>query len=364
MIENLIDTTENCRFCLMCRHVEPVGLITHLETLTPHGIALLVSSQRRGLIDWNPESIDVLYSEPDSGNCRAHCVTSQPLPAAIAAVRAEVVADGRAPAGAISAHELLQRWSNPYNEQEPKPVNDQGPVALFIGDESAHLEPDTIPAIQKLLSACGLNPILIGYGRNNGLLASSLGYPETAHRLIQDTLDEMQTTGAQTMFVLSPGDKFAFGQMADERLGISWPAGLELVDVMDYLVAQNGAGQLNFRPYQTPLPYAYVDPTHTVRVPGRYQVVRQLVSSLLEEPGIELFWSRERAHPVGSTHLQFTHPDLADQLTRTRLQDGQQRGAKLLISDDPGTLYQLRRFSGEYGLEVENLYKLLADHLL
>ena len=44
MIENVIDTTENCRFCLMCRHVAPVGLITYQETLTPHGIALTVAA--------------------------------------------------------------------------------------------------------------------------------------------------------------------------------------------------------------------------------------------------------------------------------------------------------------------------------
>ena len=49
MLDNYMETLENCRFCLMCRHVAPVGLVTDLETLTPHGIAWIATSQQRGL---------------------------------------------------------------------------------------------------------------------------------------------------------------------------------------------------------------------------------------------------------------------------------------------------------------------------
>lgn len=369
MIENIIDTTENCRFCLMCRHVAPVGLLTRQETLTPHGVALTVAAQRRGQLTWDAETIGVIYSDPDGGNSRAHCVTSQPLPAAIAAVRAEIVGQGLAPAAAAATHEALVRWSNPYSAQEPLVPAGSGPVALFVGDEAAYLEPDTLPAVRKLLGAVGIEPVLVGAGRNNGLLASSLGYPDTARRLIQETLADVESCGAESLLVLSPGDLFSLRQMADERLGLAWPAGLDLLEVVDYLVAQVGAGQLSFRPARPEAalaaPYAYVDPTHAVRVPGRFATARQLVAAVMPEPGIELFWRQERAHPVGSTHLQFTRPALAEQLTRARLEDAQKRGAELLICEDPGTLHQLRHFAGDYDdLQVQNLYTLLADHLI
>ena len=61
MIENAIDVTERCRHCLMCRHVCPVGNITRMETLTPHGWAQLVALERRGLSTWNKETVDALY---------------------------------------------------------------------------------------------------------------------------------------------------------------------------------------------------------------------------------------------------------------------------------------------------------------
>ena len=97
MLDNYMETLENCRFCLMCRHVAPVGLVTDLETLTPHGIALIATSQQRGLIEWNEDAVDVIYSEPDGGNCRAHCVFDQPHPAAVAAVRVSLVEQNLAP---------------------------------------------------------------------------------------------------------------------------------------------------------------------------------------------------------------------------------------------------------------------------
>ncbi len=75
MIDNAIATLENCRFCLMCRHVAPVGMVTNQEALTPHGMALLVTSQPRGLVAWNAETVGIVFSEVDGGNSRAHCAT-------------------------------------------------------------------------------------------------------------------------------------------------------------------------------------------------------------------------------------------------------------------------------------------------
>jgi hypothetical protein len=66
---------------------------------------------------------------------------------------------------------------------------------------------------------------------------------------------------------------------------------------------------------------------------------------------------------VGSTHLQFSNPALAEQLTRARLQDAQDVGAKRLICEDVGTLWQIGRFADEYGIQIQGLYELLAAQL-
>jgi Fe-S oxidoreductase len=381
-IENPIIATDNCRYCLMCRHVCPVGHVTRLETLTPHGWGLLIASQRRGLIGWNASSVEKLYSCADCGLCRSHCVTDQPLPDAIAAARAEVAAQGLAPASLYAIDEALLRWGNPYRQAEPQGPGGQGDVALFVGDEALYLWPAALDAALALLRAVGVEPVLIGAGRNNGYLPSSLGFPGAARRLAEATLADLQATKASTLLVLSPGDLFAFRQLCDERLGLPWPVGVKLQEVTVLLAERLAAGELKLLPRSFAGPqgdtkdsavmlraaeaspaYAYVDPPHTVRAPERMAAPRSMLAAVMPGPGVELFWRQERTHPAGSTSLKFANPQLADHLTYARLGDAAQVGARLLISDDPGTLHALATHAARFGVQVQGLYELLAEQL-
>jgi Fe-S oxidoreductase len=366
-MQNAITTLENCRFCLMCRHVAPVGLVTHQEALTPHGMALLVTSQPRGLATWNAETVGIVFSEVDGGNSRAHCATDQPFEEAMAAVRAELVVQGLAPTAVTQLHTHLQQWQNPYQPQHPQPATGVGPVALFAGDEAAYLWPETLPAVLKLLSAVGMEVVVVGYGRNNGLFAHAAGFPDLAAQLWQTTLDELEAAGAKQLLLLSAGDFYAFN---GRRGGFSRPVSAsanaappDFIEVTDLLAERLAAGEIAFRQTEDETRWVYVDPTHAVRVPDRHESVRGLLTAVMPTPPRELFWRTERAQPVGSTYIQFSNPALAERLTRTRLQDAQASGAKLLICEDPATLYHLNRYAGEYGLRVQGLYELLAERV-
>jgi Fe-S oxidoreductase len=362
-IENVILTADNCRYCLMCRHVSPVERVTQRETLSPHGWGLIIASVRRGLLKWNDDTVGVIYSAPDSGNSRAHCVTDQPLEEAIAAVRAEIVTRRLAPDAVYEIDAALQQYGTPFVRQAPAGATDQGEIVLFVGDEAEYLWPGAQEAALQLLAALGIQPIRIGVGRSNGFLASSLGLPETARELAQANLRELEASGARLMLVLSPGDYFTFHQMYWERLGVQWPESVELLEVTSLLARALEAGQLHLRRSVDETPYAYIDPTHAVRVPGRHDDPRRLLEAVLPGERYELFWRRERAHPVGSTGLQFTTPDLAEKLTLARLQDAADSGARLLVSEDPGTLKQLSEKAERFGLRVRGLYELLVEHL-
>jgi Fe-S oxidoreductase len=363
-IENVLDTIENCRYCLMCRHVASVEYVTHKETLSPHGWALVIASVKRGLLEWDADTVDVVYSAPDHGNSRAHCVTDQPLPAAIAAVRAEIVSQLLAPSVVYEIDENLQEFGTPFAQRKPGVVTGEGEVALFIGDEAQYLWPKTLSVVSDMLVTLGINPVMIGLGRNNGYLASSLGLTDTARQLAEGTLAELEASGASQMLVLSPGDYFTFDQLYAERLGIEIPDDVELLELSVLLANRIKGGEIKFNKITDEAPYAYVDPTHAVRVPERHDAPRQLLAEIMPSAPRELFWRRERGHPVGSTALQFTKPDIAEQLTRARLEDAQRSGAQLLICDDPGTLKQLDTLAEGYGLQVKGLYELLFDQLV
>jgi len=363
-IENVIDTIENCRYCLMCRHVASVEYVTHKETLSPHGWALVIASVKRGLLEWDEDTVDVIYSAPDHGNSRAHCVTQQPLPEAIAAIRAEIVNQQLAPPVVYEIDENLREFGTPFAKRKPGVVPGEGEVALFVGDEAQYLWPKTLTAASDMLVTLGINPVMIGVGRNNGYLASSLGLPDTARQLAEVTLEELRASGASRMLVLSPGDYFTFNQLYDERLGIEFPVEVELIELTTLLAEQLEGGEIEFNKFTDKTPYAYVDPTHAVRLPERHEAPRQLLAAVMPDAPRELFWRRERGHPVGSTALQFTRPDIAEQLTLARLEDAQRSGAQLLISDDPGTLKQLDGLAEGFGVQVNGLYELLFDQLV
>jgi Fe-S oxidoreductase len=360
---NPVTATDNCRYCLMCRHVCPVGHVTRLESLTPHGWGLLIASERRGLVTWNASAVDKLYNCADCGTCRSHCVTDQPLPEAIAAARAEVVAKQLAPAAVYAIDESIRQWGNPYQPAASQPVQAKGAVALFVGDEAAYLWPAALEAALVLLKAAGVDPVLFGAGRNSGYVSSSLGFPETARVLAQATLEDLQTCGATTVLVLGPGDAFVFRQLYGERLGVTWPQDVAVQELTVWLADKLAAGMLSLRKAPPGPPYAYVDPAHTVRIPERFAAPRRLLEAVMPQPGIELFWRQERSHPVGSTSLKFANPELARHLTYARLGDAAQSGARLLIAEDPGTLSALEAHAARFGLRIQGLYELLASHL-
>lgn len=364
MIENVIDTTENCRYCLMCRHVCPVGHVTRKETFTPHGWGLTIASIRRGLLEFNDSTVAAIYSCADCGTCRANCVTDQPLPAAIAAMRAEIAGAGLAPAAVMAVEEKLRAWSNPYSAAVPAPTGEQGEVALFVGDDAHFLESGVLPAVLKLLAAVNVKPVLVGIGRNNGYLASSLGFPGLAAEFARAILSELEASGAQTLLLLTPGDYFAFHQLYEERLGLAWPDAITLQEVIPFLAEQLKIGNLAFNRVADGLPYAYLDPTHSVRVPMRFDAPRELLSAVMVAPPLELFWRRERAHPVGNVALQYTNPHIANHLTYARLGDALEVGARLVVTEDPACLAQLRRHAGRFQLRVQGLYELLAEQLV
>ena len=181
--------------------------------------------------------------------------------------------------------------------------------------------------------------------------------------MAQATLDDLAASGARQLLVLSPGDFYTFQTLYAERMGLSWPQHVELKEVSVVLAERLAAGDLAFRRLEGAPPYAYVDPAHSVRVTTRYDAPRQLMAAVLPGQGVELFWRRERTHPAGSTSLKFANPELARHLTYARLGDAAQSGARLLISEDPGTLNALTAHSARFGVRVQGLYELLAEHL-
>jgi Fe-S oxidoreductase len=360
---NPTQTVDRCRYCLMCRHVCPVTHVTRNEATSPHGWGLLLASVERGLAVWNDNTVDILYQCSDCGLCQAHCVTDQPLPLAINAGRAEVASRRLAPAVVYELQQKLQKWGNPYQEVTPPEVSDRAEAVLVVGAVGHYFQTETVSAAIKLLATAGVEVMPIAVGRESPYLANTLGLPDEARALGQATLAEIERADAKRVFVLSPGDIYSYRVLL-HTLGLSWPEGVELLEVTPYLAAQLEAGRLAFNPARLAA-YTFYDPDQTVRVPGRWAAPRQLLAALSQTRPIELFWRQERAAPCGAGGgLPFTQPELSAKLAQARLTEAQERGVKTLISDDPQVLYHLRRHADGNKIDIKGLFELLAEQLI
>src|SRR5690606_13460065 len=245
-IENPLQVVEYCRYCLMCRHVCPVGHVTHNETLTPHGWALMIASAQRNLLEWNPEAVDALYKCADCGLCRTHCATGQPLPTGIAGARAAVVEEGLAPESVMALKEALERWANPFQRATPESPIKTGEVAILLVEAASFRTPQTLDAAMQLLAATRVEPIQLARGRNLGLLPSSLGLSELAAELASQTIEEIKSTGCRRLFLLTPGDIYTVTRLYPERLNLGLPDHLEVIDLAAYLERSQENGLLRF----------------------------------------------------------------------------------------------------------------------
>lgn len=347
------------RYCLMCSQACPVRRVTKSEVTSPHGWALLVASVNRGLLEWNDETVDILYQCADCGMCQGNCATDRPLPAALMAARAEVVRLGKMPASVSQLDEKLRTWGNPYGDgNENSEVGSRSSaVALFVGTVD-RVRPQSVAAAQKLLRN---NVSLICRGRSSGYLPYSLGLWDTARMLGEQTLDEIKTRDVQQIIALSAQDAHAIKNVYPE-LGLTLPEGVLIVELVEYLAQKIEKGELKIRARDLGI-FTYHDATHTSRLTGRAAAARELVRAVTGSAPREMLFREQLATPTGTAGgLEFTQPALAHELARTRISEAQSTGAGILLTDDPLDTAQLEQASD--GMQVLNVIELLSQQLI
>jgi Fe-S oxidoreductase len=322
---------------------------------------LTIASVRRGLLDWNAETVDLLYQCADCGLCQSFCATDQPLPQAIVAARAEVAAAGHAPAAVAAVDTALRRWGNAYAEVvETAAVPERGETALFVGAAAWHRERGSLDAARRLLEAAGVAHGLAGVGRSSGYLAYTLGLRDTARDLARTTIEEIERSGCRRLVVLGPEHAHAL-RTVYPLLGAALPGDVEVVELTTLLAGLLGDGRLRLR--TSDLSLAYHDPCQTPRLPGRWSAPRRLLAAITSRPLREGFWREQRAANCGASGgLPWTQPRLASDLARAALADVANGSEVLVVTDAPGCLAHLRA-NADGRVKVRGLYDVLVEHL-
>ncbi|MBI5686268.1 MAG: hypothetical protein HZC54_14440 [Verrucomicrobia bacterium] len=104
------DVIAACRFCFMCRHLDPVGNVTFQESDTPRGRALILDTIRmKNESLRNRDFIATIYRSALSGANRYHCVSHYDEVGLVLAARKDIVEAGLAPENVKALTETLSR---------------------------------------------------------------------------------------------------------------------------------------------------------------------------------------------------------------------------------------------------------------
>lgn len=361
-IPDYTEIYEGDRYCLMCRQACPVERVTRREATSPHGWALLVASVKRGLLDWDADTVDTLYQCADCGLCQANCVSTRPLPSAIVAARAGVVARGSAPVSVHTVNESLQKWGHPYGEAFHNPLSSSAgrhaEVGLFVGAATTAERPQAVQAAVKLLDAAEIEHTLISTDRSGVYLPFTLGLWDTAVALAKETVEEIGFRGVKKVITLSREDTHTFQHIYKE-IGVDLPEELQVLEMIEWLAGALAADSIH--PGRLDLEgYVYHDPAHTPRIAGGSDTARRVLAQVAGAHVGEMLWRERVAAPAGTVGgFRWTQPALAEKLTRARIEEAKSAGAAGIVTEDPQCTGQLAKYAE--GLPVVNLVELLAE---
>ncbi len=275
-IDNYQDVMSACRFCFMCRHLDPVGNVTFREADTPRGRALILDRVRMDHENLkNPDYIATLYRSALSGANRYHCVSHYDEVALVLAGRRDVVEAGLAPETVKALAEKLAKATFT--------VKGKGD-ALYFG-ECAKLYPGC-----KIVS-----------GGDPGKALETLGFANESQKVLAQFKKAVAASKCKTLIVAEPS---AYDFLKDKIEGI------QVVHCAEHLLSRKmKAGRARKA--------CYLDSDFLKNYDGNPAAPVQL----LQQRGYELVpfgTNREESYAVGEGAVVFDalNPELCQKLCR------------------------------------------------
>ena len=173
------DVIKACRFCFMCRHLDPVGNVSFQEADTPRGRALILDRVRMDPKRLeNPDFIATIYRSALSGANRQNCVSHYDEIGLVLAARRDIVEAGLAPAPVKAVAERLMAASFK--------VAGKGD-ALYFGSH-----PELYPGC-KVMS-----------GGDPGYALVTLGFAAESQEVFERFQKAVSASGCKTLIVAEP----------------------------------------------------------------------------------------------------------------------------------------------------------------
>ncbi len=178
-IEKHLDVINACRFCFMCRHLDPVANVTFRESDTPRGRALICDRIRMDKSNlMNQDFIDTLYRSALSAANRFHCVSHYDETGLVLEARKDIVESGLAP----------DRVKNLAKALEKKDFTVKGRGSVLYFGETPALHPGC-----KVIE-----------GRDPGKALEVLGFEDASQKVLARFRKVVAASRCTTLVVAEP----------------------------------------------------------------------------------------------------------------------------------------------------------------
>lgn len=156
------ETLWACRFCMMCHVADRVAAVLRRESYTPRGRASVLWALEKGMLEWNAEAADLVYTAVNDGLLERWCVGKYPYEELIVDARARFFRLGAVP-------EEIRRLVEDHHAGRgmgPAPaailrgagvaMDPEAPRILFAGCSGRKRFPETLIHLGRLFNAAGI----------------------------------------------------------------------------------------------------------------------------------------------------------------------------------------------------------------
>lgn len=342
-----LHTIKACRFCWMCRHLCPVGLVTGKESNTPRAKALLLDMEQKGTTEMKVYAED-MFQCALCGSCATNCETGYEPPVFIREARRNIVANGLAPDNVMNVIEKLMA----ADAETQKPASETADVLVYIGAHGTETAKEMAAAFGSVLTKAGVPYMTLAAEPADGNeLYDLIGETAEVKAAAKKCADAINGTGAKKVVVLNPSAARMFLQ--------EYPAwGLELsaevVTATAFAAELLKEGKLKMK--QAAGVVTYHDPCRLARDLEETEPARELIRAMGYELK-EMIQSKKTTKCCGGIALEAHSPNLAQLTASGRLSDADRIAVPVMLTACPGCKSVLQKGSGK--AEVKDLFVLL-----
>lgn len=351
------DQVLRCSSCGFCRSVCPVHGATLRSAYNARGKMLVLKEVMDKKIELNDELIETLFQCTTCANCSTNCPSGVEVPEIIKAVRKDMVHIGSCHPAFKGMHEVLQKHTNIYAEDEPEDFererNKQAEYVYFIGCVGSYREDEATLATLDLLDKMKVDYTLIDEVCCSGVL-EDVGY-QINDDLARLNIKRILETHAKTVITGCPycsrtfNNKTQYAELKEE--------GVQVLHISQFLK------DVDFN-VQTDKRVTYHDPCDLGRHCGIYEEPREIIRKIAPN-----FVEMESHHANalccgagGGVRGAYAKNSIA--MARRRLEEAEAVGAEVVLTECNSCVHNLSNAKlRKQKFKISNISQFVGDLL-